>query len=83
MSRDDALKYGTIIFIITIVAGVIMLHYFFLGFVYGMRVRVAMCSLIYRKVVYMTWISTVYSTVSMKIFYFFRLVTSIIATSPG
>lgn len=51
MSQNEALKYGTTIFVITIVAGIIMLHYFFLGFCYGMRVRVAMCSLIYRKVI--------------------------------
>lgn len=50
MSKDEALQYGTSIFVITVVAGIIMLHYFFLGFCYGMRVRVAMCSLIYRKV---------------------------------
>lgn len=53
MSQDDALKYGTTIFVITILAGIVLLHYFFLGFCYGMRVRVAMCSLIYRKVIYM------------------------------
>lgn len=50
MTRDDALIYGTSIFVITIFAGICLLHYFFLGFCYGMRVRVAMCSLIYRKV---------------------------------
>lgn len=50
MSQNDALKYGTSVLIITIVAGIILLHYMFLGFCYGMRVRVAICSLVYRKV---------------------------------
>lgn len=50
ISQNDALNSGTTIYIITIIAGIIMLHYYFLGYCYGMRVRVAMCSLIYRKV---------------------------------
>ncbi|XP_031635983.1 multidrug resistance-associated protein 4-like [Contarinia nasturtii] len=49
MKREDALIYGTAIFVITIFAGISLLHYFFLGYCYGMRVRVSMCSLIYRK----------------------------------
>lgn len=50
MSQNDALKYGTSVLIITIVAGIILLHYMFLGFCYGMLVRVAIRILVYRKV---------------------------------
>lgn len=50
VSRDDALKYGTAIFIITISFGISVLHYFYFAFYYGARLRVAVCSLIYRKV---------------------------------
>lgn len=50
MSRDDALKYGTAIYIISVMSGVALLHYFFFGFCIGMKLRVAVCSLVYRKV---------------------------------
>lgn len=50
VSQDDALKYGTAILIITISSGICVLHYFYFAFYYGARLRVAVCSLIYRKV---------------------------------
>lgn len=50
VSRDDALKYGTAIFIITISSGISVLHYFYFSSYFGTRVRVAVTSLIYRKV---------------------------------
>lgn len=50
ISQDDALTYGTAILVITIFSGICLLHYFYFGFYYGTRVRVAVCSLIYRKV---------------------------------
>lgn len=50
MTRDDALKHGTAIFIITVVSGISYLHYSYLGYCSGMKVRVAVSSLVYRKV---------------------------------
>lgn len=50
MSYDEALKYGTAICVIKIVSGIIYLHFLNLAFYYGMKIRVAVCSLIYRKV---------------------------------
>ncbi|XP_055317503.1 probable multidrug resistance-associated protein lethal(2)03659 isoform X2 [Sitodiplosis mosellana] len=48
-SRDDVLKYGTVIILLTIMSGLCYVHYYFYGRYYGMRIRVAVCSLIYRK----------------------------------
>lgn len=50
MAQDDALNYGTAIFVVTVVLGICAMHYTFLGSYYGTRIRVAICSLIYRKV---------------------------------
>lgn len=50
MTQDDALNYGTSIFVMTVVLGIFAMHYTFLGSYYGTRIRVAICSLIYRKV---------------------------------
>lgn len=50
ISQNDALISGSSIFVITIVSGIALLHYFYFGFYYGMRVRIATTSLIYRKV---------------------------------
>lgn len=50
MSQDEALLYGTSIFVITILTGVLTIHYLNVCPYYGLRIRVAVCSLIYRKV---------------------------------
>lgn len=50
MSRDDALIYGTAICLMTIVPGIASSHSLFRVFHNGTKVRVAVCSLIYRKV---------------------------------
>lgn len=49
-SHDDALKYGVGFVILTIFCGASYIHYFYTGSVYGMKVRVAISSLVYRKV---------------------------------
>lgn len=54
MSQSDALKYGSAIIVLSICSGIGLLHYFYFGFHFGMRVRIAVCSLIYRKVCNMT-----------------------------
>lgn len=50
MPRDDAVMYGTAILIMTIVPGIASSHSLFKVFCNGTKVRVAVCSLIYRKV---------------------------------
>lgn len=50
MSQSDALWYGSAIVGLSISSGIGLLHYFYFGYYYGMRVRVAVCNLIYRKV---------------------------------
>lgn len=50
VSRDDVLKYGTAILLATISSGMCTLHFFYFSSYYGGRIRVAVCSLIYRKV---------------------------------
>lgn len=50
MTQADALKYGSAICFMAAVPGIAYLHYFYLVFLNGVRIRVAVCSLIYRKV---------------------------------
>ncbi|XP_031631875.1 multidrug resistance-associated protein 4-like isoform X2 [Contarinia nasturtii] len=49
VSRDDATKYGIGLFILSMSSEFGFLHYYFNGFRYGMRIRIALSSLIYRK----------------------------------
>lgn len=50
LSHESAVHYGTAIFLVTIVSGFALLHYFYYCINYAMQLRVAVCSLIYRKV---------------------------------
>lgn len=48
--REGAIKYGLYVLILTICYGVGFLHYFYYGAYYAMKIRIALSSLIYRKV---------------------------------
>lgn len=50
MSHTDALRYAAGIVTLSLIGGLGVNHYFMLGFYNGMKVRVAVCSLIYKKV---------------------------------
>lgn len=50
VSRDDAIKYGAAFVVLTVFYGITLLHYLFCGLHYSMKIRVAISSLIYRKV---------------------------------
>lgn len=50
MSRDDAQTYGIAIFALTMSGGMGFLHYYYYGSYYALKIRVALSSLIFRKV---------------------------------
>ncbi|KAJ6650180.1 Cystic fibrosis transmembrane conductance regulator [Pseudolycoriella hygida] len=50
MTHEDAVKYGIAIVAISVLLGLIQVHYYFNGRHYGMNIRTAICSLIYGKV---------------------------------
>lgn len=50
MTHDDALMYGAIMVILAAMNGIIINHYYMAGFHNGLKVRVSVCSLIYKKV---------------------------------
>lgn len=91
VTQNDALKYGTAICLITIFSGIGLLHYFYFGFYYGTRVRVAVTSLIYRKVFKETYTlfinyNFIFRTIHNKFFFFQSLQLSQSAmseTAPG
>lgn len=49
MSYDDALWYGSVMVALAAVNGIVINHYFMAGFHNGMKLRVAVCNLIYKK----------------------------------
>lgn len=49
MSYDDALWYGSVMVGLAAINGVVINHFFMAGFHNGMKVRVAVCNLIYKK----------------------------------
>lgn len=51
-SRDGAVRYGIYFFVLTVSYGITLIQYVYYGYYYAMRVRVALSSLIYRKVGY-------------------------------
>lgn len=50
MSHESAVQYGTAIFVVTVISSLGTIHYYFHALHYAMKVRVAICSLIYRQV---------------------------------
>lgn len=50
VSRNEALIYGTCLFALMVCYGITLLHYLFKGMHYSMKIRVALSSVIYRKV---------------------------------
>lgn len=50
MTYDDALWYAGVMVALAAVNGIVINHYFMGGFHNGMKVRVAVCNLIYKKV---------------------------------
>lgn len=51
MSYDDAMQFAGAMVFLSAVNGVVINHYFMGGFHNGMKVRVAVCNLIYKKVI--------------------------------
>lgn len=49
MSYDDALSYASVMVALAAVNGIVINHFFMAGFHNGMKVRVAVCNLIYKK----------------------------------
>lgn len=51
MSKNEASKYGILMFAFTVCYGIGLLHHVYYGQYFAMRIRVALSSLIYRKVI--------------------------------
>lgn len=51
MSKNEASKYGILMFAFTVCYGMGFLHIVYYGQYFAMRIRVALSSLIYRKVI--------------------------------
>lgn len=49
ISHESAIKYGTLIFILIILSGLCATHSYFKGIHFAVRVRAAVCNIIYRK----------------------------------
>lgn len=50
MSKNEASKYGILMFVFTVCSGMGFLNIVYYGQYFAMRIRVALSSLIYRKV---------------------------------